>query len=627
MPGLSLRGTTMNKTAMSAGLCLVLLPTLSFAQNLVTNGDFGANAGPCATRSGATGFNPASPEKGTWIANPTWSIPKNPSFDGLADNCYAKFVPDPTNNKVRLIQGFDAPSATGTYSVSYEYIYVDGVDGATEPYFWVLGVDDSDPVLSRFPGGSDGFPGTLDITNWDVLYQRKLAGTCSLTGCANGPDLPVGAPGSPVSVDDAFTVSSTFDYWVVVVSYGCNSSIQNCATQRALDNVVIEQADNTPPVISNVRVEPSSPVYGQDISLRATATDTESNIASAEYNGGPGWNAMSADDGAFDELSEDVSFTRSTQPAGQIRQFCVRATDIAGNTSDGSDCVQYSVAAAQLTVTFDGEEFDIDGQPTFLKATVSGGPDACYVGKTVTFNVQSDTAGGDYTAGKDYFAPAGSDGKATAEVDLPLGHVYDVIVSFPDQDLVGSPAPECLGDSDSGISVVADPDASSTGGGWYKVDGLSPPRVHFGYTARTKYNKRTDEWTTTGNVLWMHQNTYRLKGTILNGGNLPDEYCDGEGDFEACAAFSGEGTLYARNEFYDPYCEPYEYCGTEWVNPMPVTFLFIAHDGGSARECKGKGKNCKDVLKPDEFGMRLDLVAIDAESGPIALHGGNLVVR
>jgi hypothetical protein len=618
----------MHSFRLLAGLCIALLPTLLFAQNLVTNGDFGPNGGPCAARSGASSFDPSSPQKGTWIANPTWFITPNPSFDGVSDNCYAKFT---TNNKVRLIQGFDAPSATGTYSVSYDYIYVDGVIGTTDPYFWVLGVDASDPVISRFPGSSDGFPQgatPADISNWDVLYQRKLAGNCTLTSCSNGPPLAVGAPGSPVSIEDTFTVSSTFDYWVVVVSYGCDPGNQNCATQRALDNVVIEQADNTPPTITNVRVEPASPVYGEDISLKATATDTESNIASAEYNGGVGWNPMTADDGAFDELSEDVSFTRPTQPVGN-RKFFVRATDAAGNRSAGidPDSVTYQVVAAQLTVTFDGEAFDVDGQPTFLKATVSGGPVACYNGKLITFNVQSDTAPGGYDTGIDYPVYVGSDGKATAEVNLPLGHVYDILVDFPDQNLGGSAAPECLGDQDSGITVVADPNASSTGGGWYKVDGLSPPRVNFGYTARTKYNKRADEWTTSGNVLWMHQNNYRLKGSILNGGNLPDEYCEAEGDFEACAAFSGEGTLYEHNDFYDPYCEPYEYCGMEWVNPEPVNFLFVTHDGGSSKECKGKGNKCKDVLKPDEFGMSIDLVAIDAETDPIELHGGNLVVR
>lgn len=623
----------MRRLGLWAGLCLGLLPALSYAQNLVTGGNFGPDGGPCSVISTAGGFNPASPTTGAWIANPTWSTAQNGDFDGTANNCYARFS---FNNKVRLIQGFSAPTALGTYSVNYDYVYESGQTGTEDPYFWVLGVDSTDLNISRFPG-SDGFPGgatPADITNWDVLYQKKLAGNCLLTGCANGPTLPVGSAGNPISITDTFSVATSYDYWVVVVSYGCNSgsASQNCAnTLRALDNVVIEQADNTPPVISNVRVEPSTPVYGQDISLKATATDAESNIASAEYNGGSGWNPMTADDGDFDELSEDVTYTRSGTPFQPVgpRKFFVRATDAAGNTSAGvdPDSVTYQVVAAQLTVTFDGEEFDIDGEPTFLKATVSGGPAVCYQGKNVTFNVQSDTAGGDYTAGKDYLAPAGSDGKATVELDLPLGHVYDITVSFPDQDLGGNTAPECLGDQDTGISVVADPNASSTGGGWYKVAGLSPPRVNFGYTARTKYNKRTDEWTTSGNILWMHQGNYRLKGAILNGGNLPDEYCNGEGDFEACAAFSGEGTLYEYNDSYDSSCAPYDYCGMEWVNPEPVTFLFVTHDGGSSKECKGKGNNCKDVLKPDEFGMQIDLVVIDAESDPLGLNGGNLVVR
>jgi hypothetical protein len=385
-----------------------------------------------------------------------------------------------------------------------------------------------------------------------------------------------------------------------------------------VDNVSVTgnfgtSGDSTPPAVSAVMAD--DVVYDSNVVVTAMVNDGSSKIKSAEYRLDAGsWILMSAADGAFDEFSESVTATISAPVVGNYR-VCVKATDVADNISDGTACDTFDVTPAQLSIAFAGQELDLDGAPTQLKAEVTG---PCSSGAEVEFF--ADVGSGYASVGT---ADTDTSGVATVNAVLPVG-VHDIKVKVDDQDMGGDSAPECKGDTDIGITVVADPKASSTGGGWYKVD-ATPPRVNFGYTAQRKYNKKLDEYSTSGNLLWMHQDSYRLKGVIDSGGMLPEEMCDPE--FAACAAFAGEGTLYEHNPAYDPACLPTEYCGLEWINPSPNTpFVIFVNDGGTSRECVSK-KKCKDVEKPDQFGIEIELESIPAESDPVYLNGGNLVVR
>jgi len=350
--------------------------------------------------------------------------------------------------------------------------------------------------------------------------------------------------------------------------------------------------------------------------LTATATDTESNIVSAAYlRDGSAGGDMTAADGAFDETSEDLKATLSGLMV-KTHEVCVEATDQGGNTSDGTACDTFDVTAAQLEVAFVGQLLDIDGAPTELTAEVTG---PCSSGADVKFLA-------DFGSGYEYQGKAEADlsGVATLTADLPVG-IHDVKVEVGDQDLGGDSAPECKGDSDTGLIVVSDARASSNGGGWYKIDGLTPPRVNFGYTVQTKYNKKLDEYTTSGNLLWMHQGNYRLKGVINAGSKLPDQACPNE--FAACAAFAGEGTLYQHNPAYDPECIQEYGCEPEWINAIPSNaFVFFVNDGGIVEECLNK-KKCKEVELPDQFGIAIAIENVSGETDPVDLSGGNLVVR
>lgn len=115
------------------------------------------------------------------------------------------------------------------------------------------------------------------------------------------------------------------------------------------------QCPLTVPVISALATDPASPTPGQAFTLTATATDA-SPIASAEYKVESGsWTAMSAVDGSFDELAEDLTASLAGL-AGGTYSICVRATDApAGgqtpSTSDGSDCLSVTVAALSQDIT------------------------------------------------------------------------------------------------------------------------------------------------------------------------------------------------------------------------------------------------------------------------------------
>jgi hypothetical protein len=93
--------------------------------------------------------------------------------------------------------------------------------------------------------------------------------------------------------------------------------------------------DVTPP---SVTINPLSPDPTNDNTptFTGTATDTLSNIASVEYQVGTGswrvWVAATAVDGAFDEPSEDYTFTIPALADGGYTVY-VRATDAAANTT------------------------------------------------------------------------------------------------------------------------------------------------------------------------------------------------------------------------------------------------------------------------------------------------------
>jgi hypothetical protein len=101
------------------------------------------------------------------------------------------------------------------------------------------------------------------------------------------------------------------------------------------------------PVTTNTTAVPNPVAVGSNVDLTANVDDTNtggSNIASAEYSldGGSTWSPMSATDGTFDEVSEDVEASFNAPAEAGIYDFCVRGTDDPGNVGD-PECIMLVV--------------------------------------------------------------------------------------------------------------------------------------------------------------------------------------------------------------------------------------------------------------------------------------------
>jgi hypothetical protein len=205
----------------------------------------------------------------------------------------------------------------------------------------------------------------------------------------------------------------------------------------------------------------------------------------------------------------------------------------------------------------------------------------------------------------------------------------------------------CSGGHDEAtISIVSVGDKSN-GGGWYKVDAGRPgsPRVNFGYTVQSSStkDKKTGTVTTTykGQLLWLNNEQWRLKGAIAGGTvtaggvttgtppygtfTCPTEFTSTLPESSSsvvCGSVTGTGVL-----------QRWDAATLAWVDSAygTVTFTAAMYDGGQAKVCKTTGKKvtCTNVDNPDWFGILFDGVPGSdiRESAPVELSGGALKVN
>jgi hypothetical protein len=106
-------------------------------------------------------------------------------------------------------------------------------------------------------------------------------------------------------------------------------------------------SDTTPPVVSNVKAIAVLTGSTGSATVTATIDDTNtggSNIASAAYTLGGGIpTTMTALDGAFNSVKENVTATIPTITAGE-NKVCVTGTDLPGNTS-APTCITFTLFA------------------------------------------------------------------------------------------------------------------------------------------------------------------------------------------------------------------------------------------------------------------------------------------
>ena len=100
------------------------------------------------------------------------------------------------------------------------------------------------------------------------------------------------------------------------------------------------------PITSNVIASPNPVRIDTSITLTASASDKTvggSTISSAKYNiDGGSFVDMNAQDGVFDEVTEDVIVDIESFTEAGVHEICVRSTDSAGNVGS-SECIHLAI--------------------------------------------------------------------------------------------------------------------------------------------------------------------------------------------------------------------------------------------------------------------------------------------
>ena len=189
----------------------------------------------------------------------------------------------------------------------------------------------------------------------------EIAGANVTRGAGNWPGIPLAAADGTF---DQVTEDVTGTIPTVGLTEGGHSIcvyawdvVPNYGTTGACASLII---DDTPPAVTNVRINGQATrtvVVGASVTLTATASDGAgggSAIAEANYTrtaaAWPG-TAMSAVDGAFDEVVEDLTATIDTTgwTAGTYA-ICVYAKDSVGNDDPtGTVCAQLVVLAQDVS--------------------------------------------------------------------------------------------------------------------------------------------------------------------------------------------------------------------------------------------------------------------------------------
>jgi hypothetical protein len=158
--------------------------------------------------------------------------------------------------------------------------------------------------------------------------------------------------GTPVAMTGTFgtqtvNVSAIFTPALMGSNQVCVYGIDNLAEVGVPVCASFTVTDQTPPVVSNVKAIAVLTGSTGSATVTATIDDTNtggSNIASAAYTLGGGIpTTMTALDGAFNSVKENVTATIPTITAGE-NKVCVTGTDLPGNTS-APTCITFTLFA------------------------------------------------------------------------------------------------------------------------------------------------------------------------------------------------------------------------------------------------------------------------------------------
>lgn len=181
--------------------------------------------------------------------------------------------------------------------------------------------------------------GDFKVTLFDLGSARAAAATSSTQRATSAASAALGI---------WYCSGELVRYW----SESC--TVRVAAEDVQLATVTFESRDAAPPVVAVPVLDPALAVAGSPVALVASAVD-DGAVAGAEAKvGGDAWAALSAADGSFGGASESLVGSVTAPVVAGDYAICVRASDAAGNVSDGSSCATLTVVPPRLEVAMAG---------------------------------------------------------------------------------------------------------------------------------------------------------------------------------------------------------------------------------------------------------------------------------
>ncbi len=228
----------------------------------------------------------------------------------------------------------------GTYYWHVAIIYTGGTIGQWSDT-WSFTIDTTEPVISDIDSNDDDdvvIAGTtLVLTVVEDNAESGLSGTITITGTTSG--VVVDAQGLIDNLDGTYYYEYPIPEDEIAEQYTVTATLEDAFGNKDDDGfptytyTVIPTAG---PIIENLVADPDE-VSSEDVTITATASNTESIIEAAEYfintigTSGLG-TPMSASDGTFDSTTEDITALVDNEDLDEgVNRIYVHAKDEAQN--------------------------------------------------------------------------------------------------------------------------------------------------------------------------------------------------------------------------------------------------------------------------------------------------------
>jgi hypothetical protein len=200
------------------------------------------------------------------------------------------------------------------------------------------------PAYADMPTLPHAFYGTLTIAGSPAAVGTVVTAEVDDVQCGSITTTVAGQYGGSGAFDPKLTVTGEIETGATISFYvndaPTGSSYNYAFSPGAVtEHDLVVDIDSDPPVVDLTPLSPD-PTNDNTPTFTGTAVDALSNIASVEYQVGTGswrvWVMATATDGAFDEPSEDYTFTIPALADGGYTVY-VRATDVPGNITEEGD--------------------------------------------------------------------------------------------------------------------------------------------------------------------------------------------------------------------------------------------------------------------------------------------------